>query len=66
MSFFYCDVKLKMRKNEKKVKKDVDNIKRGWYYIRALRSARELRSLKTEQETSIQKILGNNERKVRS
>ena len=55
-----------MRKNEKKVKKDVDNIKRGWYYIRALRSARELRSLKTEQETSIQKILGNNERKVRS
>ena len=30
-----------MRKNEKKVKKDVDNIKRGWYYIRALERAQE-------------------------
>ena len=30
-----------MRKNEKKVKKDVDNIKWWWYYIRALERAQE-------------------------
>ena len=39
----------------KKIKKDVDNRNIGWYYIRALERAQELRSLKTEQETSIQK-----------
>ena len=37
------------------LKKVVDNRKVGWYYIRALERAQELRSLKTEQETSIQK-----------
>ena len=41
-------------------------VNEGGIIYERLRKAQELRSLKTEQETSIQKILGNNERKVRS
>ena len=48
---------VKLKTLSKKVKKVVDNGRIGWYYIRALERAQELRSLKTEQETSIQKQL---------
>ena len=50
---------------QKKLKKVLTAIRIFDIIIKRL-GARELRSLKTEQETSIQKILGNNERKVRS
>lgn len=49
-------VKQKTYKKPKKSKKSACNFQRMWYYIRALaESGAEQRSLKTEQETSIQK-----------
>ena len=59
-------MKEKTYKKNKKSKKSACNLFEMWYYIQALAvSGAEQRSLKTEQETSIQKI-GNNERQVRS